>query len=75
MVFFSHSGNTEEVNYAAELVQKHQVPLLSIVGSKGELLKYLGSLEVEWGEGLNDLFLDRGLSLRQPLTSNCLYRT
>ena len=39
MVFFSHSGNTEEVNYAAELVQKHQVPLLSIVGSKGELLK------------------------------------
>ncbi len=41
VVFFSHSGNTEEVNYAAELVQKHKVPLLGIVGSKGRYYFHL----------------------------------
>ena len=40
VVFFSHSGNTEEVNYAAELVKRHKVPLLGIVGSSGKTINF-----------------------------------
>lgn len=36
VIFFSHSGLTEEVNYAAELVRRKKVPLLAIVGSSGK---------------------------------------
>ena len=50
-MFFSHSGNTEEVNYAAELVQKHQVPLLSIVGSKDSSLAHMSDAIIDYVVG------------------------
>jgi len=51
VVFFSHSGNTEEVNYAAELVQKHKIPLLSIVGSKDSPLAHMSDAIIDYVVG------------------------
>ena len=51
VVFFSHSGNTEEVNYAAELVKRKEVPLLGIVGSTDSPLAHMCDAVIDYVVG------------------------